>query len=285
MSGAGPTPGGNIPGVHKSVNAARRSACATLRERFDRPAEACSVHILKRGLIVLAACGSLMAQSGLNRPALGQMLDGQNSLRPVYGAGGSFQVEHPTAEGVLSSACAGMLCIAKTESSLLSGGTVTPAPAGHASIAVDTTGATIYFPSIQQFARWQNGSLTMLSWSVYGTVLSIGSGASGLMIAVERSGIVWIVAPDGSILDALPEGSGAVLPIPTGVVYATSSALILRKPDGSELNFPASGVTALFALGDGYVEASAGGILYALRTIAGREQLFQLPQPGMEPRR
>jgi hypothetical protein len=243
---------------------------------------------MKIAMLLAAAC-CVRAQSGLNRPALGQMIDRQNSLRPVYGVGGSFRVEGPTAEGVLSTGCAGTLCVAKTESAVVSGSTVTPAPAGAAIIAVDATGATIYFPSTQQFGRWQNGALSMLNLSVYGTVLSLGSGSSGLMIAVERSGIVWIVAAaDGSILDSLPPGAGAVLLIPNGVVYATSAALILRRPDGSELSFPIQGVQGvedLFALGDGYVEGRAGGILYALRTIAGREQLFQLPQPGTERRR
>ena len=152
--------------------------------------------------------------------------------------------------------------------------TVTPAPAGAAIIAVDATGATIYFPSTQQFGRWQNGALSMLNLSVYGTVLSLGSGSSGLMIAVERSGIVWIVAAaDGSILDSLPPGAGAVLLIPNGVVYATSAALILRRPDGSELSFPIQGVQGvedLFALGDGYVEGRAGGILYACLLYTSR---------------
>jgi len=211
------------------------------------------------------------------------MLDRQGSLRPVYGVGGSFHVERATAVGVVSTACAGSLCVAKTNSTLISAGVVTPAPAGGAVIAVDAAGATIYFPSIQQFGRWQNGALTMLDLSVYGTVLSLGSGSSGLTIAVERAGVVWIVSADGSILDSLPLGAEAVLLIPNGVVYATSSALILRRSGGSELSFPAQSVQAaqgaLFALGDGYVEARAAGVLYALRTIPGREQLFQLPQP------
>ena len=229
------------------------------------------------------------AQPGLDRPALGLMLDRQGSLRPVYGVGGSFHVERATAVGVVSTACAGSLCVAKTNSTLISWnkatGVVTPAPAGGAVIAVDAAGATIYFPSIQQFGRWQNGALTMLDLSVYGTVLSLGSGSSGLTIAVQRAGVVWIVSADGSILDSLPPGAGAVLLIPNGVVYATSGALILRRSGGSELSFPAQGVEgaqgALFALGDGYVEARAGDVLYALRTIPGREQLFQLPQPAL----
>jgi hypothetical protein len=239
--------------------------------------------------ILLAACGLLAAQSGPSRPALGQMLDRQDSLRPVYGVGGAFHVEAPVAERVLSSACSRTLCIAKTESALISGSTVTPAPLGDAKIAPDTTGATIYFPSIQQFGRWQNGKLTMLGLSqlglrIDGTILALRSGSSGLTIAVERSGTVWIVAAvDGAILDSLPPSARAVLLMADGVVYATTSALILRKSDGSELSFPASGVNALFALGDGYVEARTEGILYALRTVAGREQLFQLPQPAMEP--
>jgi hypothetical protein len=237
--------------------------------------------------ILLSAAACVAAQSGLNRPALGQMIDRQQSLRPVYGVGGSFHVQSPIAERVISSACSRTLCLAKTESSLISAAVVTPAPAGDAFIALDATGATIYFPSVQQFARWQNGTLAPLSLSVYGTVLALGSNTSGLRIAVQRSGIVWIVSSDGTIFDSLPPGAEAVLLTANGIVYATSSALILRKSDGSELSFPASGVTALFALGDGYVEARAGPILYALRTIPGREQLFQLPQPqlGKEPGR
>ncbi len=225
------------------------------------------------------------AQPNLDRPALGQMLDRQGSLRAVYGVGGSFHVERATAVGVLSTACAGSLCVAKTNSALISwntaAGVVTPAPAGGAVIAVDAAGATIYFPSIQQFGRWQNGALTMLDLSVYGTVLSLGSSSSGLTIAVERAGVVWIVSADGSILDSLPLGAGAVLLTANGVVYATSGALVLRRRDGSELSFPAHDVENLFTLGDGYVEARAGGLLYVLRTIPGHEQLFQLPQPAL----
>jgi hypothetical protein len=237
-----------------------------------------------RTAILLTTVASVWAQSGLNRAALGQMLDRQNSLRPVYGVGGSFHVETPTAEGVLSTGCAGTLCVAKTESALISAGLVTPAPAGAAMIAVDTTGATIYFPSTQQFGRWQNGALTMLGLTVNGQVLSLFSGPSGLNLAVERAGIIWILSENGSILDSLPPGASAVQLTSNGVVYATSAALILRNSNGTELSFPAAGVTNLLALGDGYVEARAGSILYALRTIPGREQLFQLPQPVTERR-
>jgi hypothetical protein len=119
----------------------------------------------------------------------------------------------------------------------------------------------------------------MRNVTVSGTVLSLGP---GFTIAVERSGIVWLVSSDGTILDSLPPSATAALLTANGVVYSTSSALILRKSNGAELSFPAQGIQDLFILGDGYVEARAGGVLYALRTIPGREQLFQLPQPVAE---
>src|SRR5277367_1190576 len=219
--------------------------------------------------ILLATLACLRAQSALDRPALGQMLDQHNRLRPVYGVGGSFHVDAPIADQVISSACSHGWCLAKKNSALLSAGVATPAPPGEAIIAVDSTGATIYFPQTQQFARWQNGSLTMLNQgmsqlSVYGSVLALGSNSSGLTIAVERSGIVWIVSSNGTILDSLPPGAASVLLTANGVAYANSSALILRKSDGSELSFPGAGIQDLFALGDGYVEARAGDVLYAL---------------------
>ena len=241
--------------------------------------------------ILLAAVTCAWAQSGLDRSVLGQMIDRQSVLRPVYGVGGSFHTDAPVAQRVLSSACAGTICLAKTESALISGPMIVPAPPGDAKIALDSSGATIYFPSVQQFGRWQNGALTPLTLSPAlsndGTVLALGSGPSGLVIAVERAGTVWIVSSDGTtagtILDSLPPGTGTVLLTANGVVYATANALILRKSDGSELSFAASGIEDLFQLGDGYVEARAAGVIYALRTTPGRERLFQLPQT--EPRR
>ena len=227
----------------------------------------------------------LCGQSGLDRPFLGQMIDRQHLLRPVYGVSGSFSVEAAVAEGVIASACSRTLCLTKTETALISMGssaaTMLPAPAGDAKIGLDPIGgdggATIYFTKSGQFGRWQDGSLTMLNLSVDGTVLSLRS--APLNIAVERAGSVWIIAADGSILDSLPADAGAVLLLPSSVVYTESGSLVLRKSDHSELRFAAPNVTTLTVLGDGYVEASGGSVLYALRVVPGREQLFQLPQP------
>jgi hypothetical protein len=228
--------------------------------------------------IFFAAAMSLCAQSPLGRPLLGQMIDQQRRLRPVYGVSGSFRVDNPIAERVFASACSAALCLAKTELALISGSITTPAPPGGAVIALDSTGATVYFSLTKQFMRWQSGSLRKLDLNVQGNVLSTASRAGGLAIAVERDGVIWISGEDGSILDSLPDSACAVLLLPTLTVYATPDTVVSRKSDGSELRFPASGVESFAALGDGYVEAIADGVLYALRTTAGHEQLFQLPQ-------
>lgn len=162
----------------------------------------------------------------------------------------------------------------------LAGG-ATPAPPGGAEIALDATGATVHFDRTGEFARWQNGLLTQIDLRVDGVVLSMASSSAGLSIAAERDGTIWIVSQDGAILDSLPEDASAVLLLPALTVYATQDSLTIRKPDGSELPFPAPGVGfgvgTLTAMGNGYVEARAGSTIYALRIVPGREQLFQLP--------
>ena len=232
-----------------------------------------------RAALCFAMALSAWGQSALTRPFLGQMIDPQRRLRPVYGVGGNFRVDAPVpAERVFASACSATLCLAKTDRALISGNTVTPAPPGGAVIALDPTGATVYFTAAKQFARWQNGSLAKLDLTVQGTVLSMACRATGLAIAVERDGIIWISGADGSLLDSLPEDARAALLLPTVTVYATADAVVLRKDDGNEVRVAAPGIESLTALGDGYVEAAAGGALFALRTKPGQERLYALPE-------
>jgi len=231
---------------------------------------------MKAAMFLLSAAGA-WAQSGLGTPFTGQMIDAQGSLRPVYGLSGNFTLGGAIAQRVLASACSQALCLAKTESSLVWPGGATSAPPGAAEIALDATGATVHFDRTGEFARWQNGSLTQIDLRVDGVVLSMASTSAGLLIAVERDGTIWIISQDGAILDSLPEDASAVLLLPALTVYARQDSLVIRKPDGGELRFPAPGAGGLTAMGNGYVEARAGSTIYALRTVSGREQLFQLP--------
>ena len=221
----------------------------------------------------------LLGQSGMNRPFLGEMLDREGRLEPVYGAGGSFQIAAPAVTRVLSSACSTALCVAKTESALIATDGSAAAPPGEALIALDSTGATVYFPQTNEFARWQNGVLTPLNLAVNDAIVGVRSASSGLNLAVVRSGNVWIVSGDGAILDSLPPDAAKVLLLSSDLVYSTRESIVLRKSDETELHFPVPGVSALIALGEGYVEAVTSEALYVLRTVPGREQLLRLPDP------
>jgi hypothetical protein len=229
-----------------------------------------------RLFLFVAATVSLWAQSGLDRPRVGEMLDERGFLWPVFGVGGSFTVDDPWASEVLSTGCSRALCLAKTDSALRSGGVATAAPPGAAEIAIHGQSAWIYFTQTRQFARWQAGALSFVDLNIEGDVLAV---QTGWKLAVRRNTGVWIISVKGTILDSLPLGTGPVLLMNDGgVVYAISDSLVLRRPGGNEMRFAASGVTSLFQMGDGYVEARSGVAIYALRTGAGRESLFLLPR-------
>jgi hypothetical protein len=236
----------------------------------------------------------LRAQSGLSRPDIGLMIDRQGLLRPVAGVSGSFLVGAPQAAGALSFACSQVLCVAKLKDSILfstrttdfrlcalASGSTLPAPKGEAVIAADESGATIYFRESGQFVRWQNGALTPLDWVVAGEILSIGWGTSGPRFAVRLNGSVWIVSTAGAVLDSLPSSAQAVLLLSASTVYTTASEVVLRRADGSEIHFPATGISQLFAMSDGWVEVRGKNALFALRTDSGHETLYWLPQPAL----
>lgn len=226
-------------------------------------------------LLTCTACA--WAQSGLTGPFLGQMIDLHGFPRLVYGMSGNFRVEAPGSERVLASACSRSLCLAKTARGLLWSGGVTPAPPGGAVIAPESSGATIYFSAPGEFARWQNGALHKLDLHAAGVVLSMASTPSGLNLAVERAGTIWIVDSTGAALDSLPTEATSVLLTPLLAIYSTPDSLVLRKASGSELRFPIPGVQSLSALSGAYVEARTSNALFGLRIVPGSEQLFQLP--------
>jgi hypothetical protein len=233
---------------------------------------------MRAALVLAAAAVCLHAQPTLDRPVIGQLLDRQGLLRPVTGVGGNFQLDPPAARSVLATACSHDLCVAKTNAAILSGSFSTPAPPGRALIALDGLAAVFYFREQNQFARWQSGSLTPLAIYIDGEALALRSVNSVLNLAVRRDSEVWIVAADGTILDSLPAETSAVLLLSDAVVYSSTGELVLRKSTGVELRFPVSGVNALFALGEDYIEAVTPLADYALRTQSGREQLYVLPQ-------
>jgi hypothetical protein len=206
----------------------------------------------------------------MEAPVVGRMIDAQGALRTVSGLAGNFLAGPEQAHGVAALACSDQVCVTAPDPSVL---------------AIDGKRAASYVPQNGAFVTWTVGGRALapepLPWNPLqsgDTVLSIRLTPEGGDIAVRRGGAIWIVSQDGGVLDALPpEADGPVLLVAEGVIYARQDGVILRRPDGTESSFPAPGVTALFAMSPGWVEAAAGGSLYALRTSAGREGLYVLP--------
>jgi hypothetical protein len=239
-------------------------------------------------IMAFAMCVCAWAQSGLIRPQLGKMLDANGAVRTVYGIAASVTLGDAETTGVLSLACSNTVCLAKTETAIVSAGESVAAPGGPALFAFDGDAALVWFPQSRQLARWQGGVLTCsgvdtsvdaartsacaTSRDIDGEVLSIGVSAGAVRFAVRRRSGVWIVNQDGTVLDSLPRSTVAVMLIPGGVVYATESEIVIRN-----VQFPLAGVTAFSQMSGSYLAVRAGGVNYSLRIDEGREALFQLP--------
>jgi hypothetical protein len=226
-------------------------------------------------LVSLTVCA--WAQSGIEAPAIGAMVDSSGALRPVEGVAGNFLLGPAALPGVLSAACSQRLCLAKTDSKIFSASGETDAPRGPAVFGIGDNDAVVFFPEPQTFSRWHDNTLEPLDWIVDGEVLSIRLSGEDAEIAVRRDGTVWMVRPDGALAGWIAETGGPVLLLAEGVLFATADEIVLRHPDASEMRFELPGAEAIAAMGPHYAAIRAGDSTYALRTEAGREQLFVLP--------
>ncbi len=190
------------------------------------------------------------------------MLDANGAVRPVYGVAGSVTVGEPIATGILSIACSRKICL-KTDIAAL--------------LALDEEAAFVYFQESKQLARWHAGQLDSIDFVPGGDVLSLRVSSGVLEFAVRRDGGVWIMRGQ-DVIDSLPDDAGPVMLLTNGVLFANAEALVLRRPDGTEVRFDIKGVEALFFIGEGYVQARVGLSTYALRIEPGREQIFLLPE-------
>lgn len=213
------------------------------------------------------------SQSEIEVPSAGAIVDSSGSLRPVEGVAGSFVLGPATASGVFSAACSKRLCLAKTDSKILSATGETDAPPGPAIFGAEGDGAIVFFQEPRTFAHWHDNTLDLLDWTVDGEVLSVRA----TEIAVRQDGHVWIIHPDGSVADWIADTSGPVLLLEDGVLFATSHELVLRHRDGSEVRFELIGAESIAAMGTNYAAIRTRAMTYALRTGPGRESLYLLP--------
>lgn len=218
------------------------------------------------------------AWAQLQPSELGVMVDRTGAARPVFGVASSVTTGNALALSVISSACSSQLCLFKTRSSIVWTGGETKAPPGPAWFALNGISAYVYFPQSRQLAEWRNGSLTALDLNVAGEILSLLAAPDGTpQFAVLQSGAVSIVDQNDQVLGSIP-GTGPVMLMANGVVYAASDALVLRRSDGSELRWPLPTIQEISAMGDRYVQIRTAGASYALRVDPGREQVFMLPE-------
>jgi hypothetical protein len=221
-------------------------------------------------------CACAWGQSGVEVPQLGKMIDPSGAVRTVYGIAASVTLGDAETTGVLSAACSTNFCLAKTDAGIVSTTGTAAAPPGPVLFAFDGDTAYLWFLKSRQLARWSEGVLTLMDSSVEGEVLSIGADTGFVQFAIRRfKGDVWIVNQDGSVAGALPRGTGAVMLIPGGVVYASREEIVIGG-----VRFPLLGVTGFSQMSDGYLQVRAQGVDYSLRIEKGRETLFQLPGVG-----
>jgi hypothetical protein len=217
------------------------------------------------------------AQSGLDHPRLGMMLDSAGAARPVFGLAGSISLGDPAASGVVSLGCSAV-CLIKTSASIAGGDQSVSAPSGPALFAFDAGGAFVYFVESKQLTRWQGGQLNPVAYEVDGEILSIRSVNGAPQFAVRRASGISIVESGNAVVDVLPRDARGVMLLDNGALYSTKEAVVLRRPDGSELRFSLTGAKSFTAMAPDYVEIRAAESTFALRVTSEREQLFLLPE-------
>ena len=246
--------------------------------------------------LALGVCAWAQVGPQLGQPQLGMMLAPDGSARAVLGVTGSVTLGAPAASGILSLGCSKLLCLMKTDSSILSlsraaatsaaatsaaaTSNVAAAPEGPAWFSFHGDSALVYFPKLRQLARWHDNQLDPVDFDVPGEILAVRETAAGITSAVRTRGGVWIVGPGNMTLQSLPDATGPVILLDNGVLFATPDAFILRRPGAGDLSFPVDAVASLAWLGEHYVQASTRKSNYALRIDPGAERLFVLPEPA-----
>lgn len=231
-------------------------------------------------LTLMAAGACVWAQSGVERPALGLMIDATGFARPVYGVMGSVTLGEDTGAAVLSLACSRALCLMKTDGALVSNGEAIAAPPGPALFAFDGEAAFVYFPQTKQLVRFHHGQLDQLAFDVQGEILALRATRGALEFATRREDGIWIVRDGNLIVDSLPDdASGPVFLLEGGVAFSTPDALVLHRADASEIRFKIAGIETSTRMSDAYLQVRAGSAMYALRVEPGREQICLLPEP------
>lgn len=206
------------------------------------------------GLILLAAAGGLLAQSGLAPPRVGYIRDEAGALRPVYGVGGSFVLGPPVNKRpVVSAAFSGRLGLAKTAVALyafdregrrLGRLAAADGPAQFV-FSPDGSEAIAFLPDTSEWFRWREGGFQPIPLEdMEETAIP-----TGLTLAGGRS------------------------------LVAADNELVLRKPDGTEARTALAGpILSLEWMGEDWIYVREAGRHTAARLAGDGLEAYRLPE-------
>jgi hypothetical protein len=213
----------------------------------------------------------------IQQPSIGVMLDESGRSRPVFGTPAAAILGEPVfKETAISLACSARLCLAKTESTLMSStGDSWDAPLGAALIAFDGDAAYVYFVETRQLAYWSQGRLDPVDFAPDGDVLSLRASPDGFDYAVARDDGIWVGDRNLGAANAillLEEG---------GTLLAADGQVRLMEADGTELDFAVVGTESYMGgfvrMSPRYVEVITASGMWALDLEPGHEQIYLLP--------
>jgi hypothetical protein len=205
-------------------------------------------------LILVAAAGGLLAQSGITPPRVGYIRDEAGALRPVYGVAGSFVLGQPiNKRPVISAAFSGRLGLAKTATALyafdregrrLGRLAATDGPAQFV-FSSDGSEAIVFLPGSSEWFRWRNGGFQP--------------------VPIENT-------EETAIPNALSLAGGKSLVV-------QDNELVLRAPDGTEKRTTLTGpILSIEWMGEDWIYIREAGRHTAARLAQDGLEVYRFPE-------
>jgi hypothetical protein len=240
------------------------------------------------------------AQPAIAPPLLGFVEDATSLLRPAYGLAGNFILGAAISGKIVSAAYSGSVGLLKTDSSLaafdshgrlLASMHVAAGPALFA-FSPGGTAALAYIASSTTLVEWRGNAFAPVSLnylnSIDAPVLAIAfPTAFEASLIVQRRETVWqLELPIGAggtfSQNALAGVNAPLLVLPSaGLVYRDAGGIVIRRTDGSEVHIAASlpAIISMQQMNQDWVQLTGlGSARFAIRTTAGREGFYRLPE-------
>jgi hypothetical protein len=217
----------------------------------------------------------LLADSGIDAPALGRFLDSHGVPRTLGGVPGAFVIGTSEKDPLLGLACSNSLCIAKNDTKVLAGNVAYDAE-GPALIGVEGSNALLYFAALHQFALLHDGHIETLHWTLDGEIIAVGLLDGVPQIAVREGTVTRIINRDGGVQRTL-DAKGPVELLRAGVAYANGGEVVIRRNSGTETRYPFD-ADSFFRPSAEYLGVRTQAGTFLIRLTEGREDFWQLPE-------